>query len=274
MIPIFCINHLSFISSIYLLFSFISIGLDQKRNETGLEAQPNTLILEENFENNSYWEGDSYAYQQFAEEHAFEVVDKPVFSGAKSGKFELRYGDRMATKNGGPRAEVLFSKQSHHERWYSFAVFFPSYGWEDDMDDELVTQWHSGLGTPTLSLRINNGNLKLRIGHSLNIPTSRWNFYEFGAVPKDEWNEFVFHVVHSQEQDGLVEVWKNGEKIVTHYGPNLYPDSDLPRWKVGIYKSSWRKRKTNVNLRIIYFDDIKIANEKTVLEQMLSLESK
>lgn len=273
MITSLYINLISIIPSIFLLFTFISMEWKQQNIKKVLAPQSDQVILEENFENNTCWEGDSYAYRQFAEDHAFEVVDKPVYSGNKSGKFELRYGDRMATKNGGPRAEVLFPKQSHHERWYSFAVFFPGYGWKDDMDDELVSQWHSGAGTPTLSLRVSNGNLKLRIGHNPNVPTSRWDFYEFGAVPKDEWNEFIFHVVHSQEEDGLVEVWKNGRKIVTHNGPNWYPDSDFPRWKVGIYKSSWRKKKTNVDLRVIYFDNIRIGNEHTELEQMLSLDS-
>jgi hypothetical protein len=176
----------------------------------------------------------------------------------------------MVTKNGGPRAEVLFPTQSHHERWYSFAVFFPSYGWKDDLDDELISQWHSGKGTPTLALRVINGNLKLRIGHDPKIVTSKWDFYNFGSVPKDEWNEFVFHVVHSQEKDGLVEVWRNGEKLVLHNGPNWYPESNLPRWKVGIYKSSWKTRETNVDLRVIYFDNIKMADENAHLNQMIT----
>ncbi|MDO6440368.1 polysaccharide lyase [Cyclobacterium sp. 1_MG-2023] len=264
-----CLLLLNFQFTILLFNSFSFNG---KLNEKDLLISQDSLILGENFENDISWEKKSNAYPQFAEEHAFEVVDFPVFSGNKSGKFELRYGDKMATKNGGPRAEVLFPKQSHFERWYSFAVFFPSLEWGKDQDDELISQWHSGKGTPTLALRVISGNLKLRIGYDSQIPSSKWNYYDFGSLPKDRWDEFVFHVIHSIGKDGLVEVWRNGEKLVTHNGPNMYREGNLPRWKIGIYKSSWSKRKTDVDLRVVYFDNIKLADENADLNFMMSNE--
>tara|TARA_R110000868_G_C10972592_1_gene770531 strand:- start:32926 stop:33750 length:825 start_codon:yes stop_codon:yes gene_type:complete len=256
----------------FTILPFNSFSFHAKLTEKDLLIGQDSLILTENFENDLSWKKNSNGYPQFAEDHAFEVVDSPVFSGKRSGKFELRYGDKMATKNGGPRAEVLFPKQDHFERWYSFAVFFPSIGWERDRDDELISQWHSGKGTPTLALRVISGSLKLRIGYDSQIPSSQWSYYDFGNIPKDQWNEFVFHVVHSYGKDGLVEVWRNGEKLVTHNGPNMYLVGDLPRWKIGIYKSTWRKRKTDVDLRVIYFDNIKLADQNADLNLMMSRE--
>lgn len=180
----------------------------------------------------------------------------------------------MVTQGGGPRSEVLFPAQDGYERWYSFAIHFPSIGWKADKDDEIVTQWKNGGGTPTLSLRANKGKLRLRIGHSEAIPTAQWKYFDFGEIPKDEWNEYVFHVIHSNKSNGLIEVWKNGEKIVSHKGPNIYKTDDrVPRWKLGIYKSTWKKGSSNTNLRITYVDNVRIGDENASFEDLSSLKS-
>ncbi|AEL24508.1 heparin lyase I family protein [Cyclobacterium marinum] len=227
------------------------------------------LTVEETFENGDAWTGDSYAYQQFAEDHSFKVVKDPVFDGDYIGKFELQYGDPMVTKNGGPRSEVLFGEAESSEMWYSFAIYFPSYGWKTDNDDEIISQWHASNGTPPLSLRVKNGKLRLRVGRTEGTSV-KFTYLEFGDVPKDEWNEFVFHVVHSKDSDGLVEVWKNGEKLATHKGPNLYSDGKHTRWKIGIYKSTWGKNSTDINLRVTYFDNVRIGGENASLNDMIT----
>jgi hypothetical protein len=228
----------------------------------------NKLLYEETFENDEAWKG---AWKQFPEEHSFNIVNEPVYRGNYSGKFELRYGDRQITSTG-IRSEVLFPSQTNSERWYSYAVFFPSEGWQDDKDDEVVSQWHNGTGTPTLSLRVRNGNLRFRIGHNPNIGTHLWDYYEFGPVPKDKWVEFVYHIIHSDGIDGIVEIWRDGLKIVNHKGPNKYLESKDPQWKIGIYKSTWAKGETDIKLRITYFDNVRIGDENATLKDMSSLD--
>jgi hypothetical protein len=87
-------------------------------------------------------------------------------------------------------------------------------------------------------------------------------------VPKDRWIEFVFHIIHSDGSDGIVNAWQNGRQVVRHRGPNMEKDSELPRWKIGIYKSTWDERPTLVQGRIVYFDNIKLGNENATLEMM------
>lgn len=214
------------------------------------------LVFEENFENGTGWEGNSYAFKQIAENHSFKVVDDTVFLGKYSGRFELNFSDKPATRTG-LRSEVLFPKQKSNEIWYSFAVYFPQIGWSTDDDDEIISQWHNS-GNPTLSLRARRDQLRVRIGHTTLIPTSQWTIYELGKIPKDAWQKMVFHVIHSSGRDGLVEVWLNDEKMFSHHGPNQFANTDLPRWKVGIYKPAWPKRATFVKRRITYFDDLRI----------------
>ncbi|MEX0881933.1 MAG: polysaccharide lyase, partial [Cyclobacteriaceae bacterium] len=222
------------------------------------------IIYEETFEE----ENPFYAYvtKQFSEDHSFKVSNSPSFKGNHVGRFELRKTDDKATRSG-KRAEILVEAPSDNENWYSFAVYLPSNGFEKDSDDEVITQWHNG-GTPTLSLRVVKDDFIFRIGHDDDLRTAMWDHYDFGRVPKNEWINFVFHIVHSEYSKGLVEIWRNGNKILTHTGPNKYKGERMPRWKVGIYKDSWAKKSTNVDTRVLYYDNIRMGNEKASYKEM------
>jgi len=231
----------------------------------GLKPSNNNPILFEDFESENPL---GFVHHQFPEKHSFERSDKFAFKGKFSGKFELRYGDRKATSSG-IRTEVLFPVQAKNERWYSFAVLFPENGFDYDNDDELITQWHqSGLGTPSASLRIRRDKIFFRVGNvQPNGNAEIMDFYDFGKLPRNEWHEFVFHFIHSNGDDGLLEIWRNGVKIVERKGGNMY-EGELPRWKIGIYKARWEKEATDTKLRIVFFDNVKLGDEKATLKEM------
>lgn len=252
---------------ISLLFMLFTPENDKNGHEVSLDKGLNNPIdFEENFENNPVFNG---LHTQFSEDHSFSIVDNPVYEGKFAGKFELRYGDRRATRTG-RRVEVLFPALPNKERWYSFLVYFPASGYVDDKDSELISQWHNCCGTPTIGLRNRDGRLMMRIGHDRNLRGSAWSNFDLGPVPKDRWIEFVFHIIHSDGSDGIVNAWQNGRQVVRHRGPNMEKDSELPRWKIGIYKSTWDERPTLVQERIVYFDNIKLGNENATLEMMSS----
>jgi len=234
-------------------------------NSTFLIEKYHGIIFKEDFENKTPFE---FAHKQFPEEHSFTNVSYPKYAGSFSGKFELRYGDRRATKSG-RRSEVLFPRQTNNERWYSFAVFFPSEDFQFDEDSEIITQWHQGnLGTPSSCIRIINDRLIFRVGNVQPKGNAKLlEHYELGRLPKDRWIEFVFHFVHSFGNDGITEVWMDGEKVVDRKGGNMY-NGELPRWKIGIYKSTWDKKSTLVSKRILFFDNVKMGNEITNFEEM------
>jgi hypothetical protein len=223
------------------------------------------LLFEETFEGpNPFY---AYVSTQFSEKHSFKVSSSPSFKGKNAGRFELRKSDSKSTRTG-KRAEILLGHPSDKENWYSFAIYLPSSGFERDNDDEVLTQWHTSGGTPTLSLRAVKDRLVFRIGHDAKIRTALWDFYDFGTIPKNEWINFVFHIVHSDKSDGFVEIWRNGNKVVTHKGPNTYKNQKSPRWKVGIYKASWEKKSTDVDKRVLYYDNIRMGNEKASFSEM------
>ena len=43
---------------------------------------------------------------------------------------------------------------------------------------------------------------------------------------------------------------------------------ELPRWKLGIYKPTWERKTTDTDIRIAYFDNIRIGNENANYDEM------
>ena len=217
----------------------------------------------------------------FGTPYSFQVVSHPVFSGAKSARFELRDTDPMISS--GTRSEVTIVKDAiQKEMWYSFAVFFPADDFARDSGKELISQWHqaadSHLGeksqSPATHLVIKNDRFILDTGYNNEqisngvIPASRKRI-DLGLVTKDTWHQFVIHFIHSYEADGLIEIWHNGNKILTHPGGNMYNNVDMPRWKLGIYKWKWNgDETTDTRKRVLYFDNIKVGDQQVSLKDM------
>ena len=51
-------------------------------------------------------------------------------------------------------------------------------------------------------------------------------------------------------------------------GGNMYDDV-LPKWKIGLYKTAFEKGTSDVNRRIIFFDNIKVGNENAAYDEMI-----
>jgi len=257
----------TFCSALGLLWLFLDQSLNISIPDPNLKKLHPHLLYEETFEDPTHFD---FVWKQFPAIHSFQISSNPVFRGKHSGRFELRHGDKIATKTG-VRSEVLFPEQRHRERWYSFAVFFPVGGFEKDNDTEIFTQWHQEqMGSPSASFNIKNDRLVFIVGSVPNVGSGKKENIDLGEVPKDSWQEFVFHFIHSDKSDGLIEIWKNGEKILTKPGGNIYPGI-LPKWKIGIYKWTWEKTKTNVDKRFLYFDNVRMGNEKSSLEDLISI---
>ena len=221
------------------------------------------LMYEETFEGDSPL---STAFEmQKSTSYGFALAERPVFKGSKSGRIELRYNDPIA--HNGTRAEIcVVDRIPQKERWYSFAAYFPASGYAYDSSNELISQWHQS-GSPALSLRIARDRFYIRTLPT--DPSKNWKNLDLGKVIKDTWHEFVIHVVHSGGADALVEVWRNGEKVATHRGPNNYDNKELPYWKLGLYKAIWNnKRATDTEKRVIYLDNIRVGDSNASLDQM------
>ena len=197
-------------------------------------------------------------------DYALQFVKAPYYRGLKAARFEIREDQPLVAN--GKRSEVTIVKgslgQITKNSWYSFAVYFPSVGYEYDDEREVINQWYQN-GSPATSLRTRRDRLLLETG---NTEESREQ-YDLGAISKNRWHTFVFHFIHSHGDDGLIEVWYDGIKKLTLRGGNMYDDI-LPKWKIGLYKSAFKYGTSDVSRRVIYFDNIKVGNENATYMTM------
>jgi len=76
----------------------------------------------------------------------------------------------------------------------------------------------------------------------------------------DDW---VFHIKVSYGSDGLLEVWRDGGRVVSHQGPNCYNDQGGPFLKVGLCKPYWKNRSVAdpIEQRAINIDEFKVGDQ-------------
>lgn len=73
-----------------------------------------------------------------------------------------------------------------------------------------------------------------------------------------EWNDFFFRVTPGHGADGSIELWLNGEKVISDIGSQTIA-SDMTEWyfKYGIYRSGLdRSRFTEHPTQVAYFSDV------------------
>lgn len=229
-------------------------------DEAGANLRLGTnIIYEETFEGSNPFETANSL--ELGAKHSLSFVTKPGDPNNKAARFELR--DNDPTVKGSRRAEVSIVKgeEGHigKDTWYAFDLYVPT-DYADEDNKELITQWHQD--GPAAGLNIKSGRFFWRFF----IDGDMWD-YDLGAIQKGQWNNFVIHMLHSNGSDGITELWFNGKKLLDLKGKNINNDH-LPKWKLGIYKSTWHKEKTTVSKRVLYFDNIKVGNKNATYEEM------
>jgi len=201
------------------------------------------------------------------------VVSSPVRAGKHAMKTVLdRYKSKVCyrTEVSGPGSKV------GEEYWYGFSIFLPK-DYAADRVWEIVAQWHGSpdfkIGetwrNPVMALKTHGGRWSLLNrwdakpntyagGKRSYEGTMRW---DFGPYRTGVWTDWVFHVKWSYKDDGFLQVWKDGKKILDRKGPNAFNDARGPYFKMGIYKG-WRNSRVPcdaVSRRVLYHDEFRMA---------------
>lgn len=216
-------------------------------------------------------------------ECSIEAVTDLVREGKYSARFKSGDGARCEIL---PRVYKNFLTDQLREpfdedRWYGFSTYLPE-GWEFNDRNEVLAQWHSsrdvifgekGGRGPPLALRILRDKWRLTHGWDgdlLSKPGAKAIYPLWvDTIETGIWIDWVFHVrwSYKKEGEGIIEVWKNGEKIVSYKGPNTYNDIRGVYLKVGSYHP--RQNRT------LYFDNIWVDDEnKTKLVNKVLLVDK
>lgn len=174
------------------------------------------------------------------------------------------------TEVSGPRAEI------GKEYWYGFSIFLPD-DYVPDRIWEIVAQWHGvpdfDVGetwrNPVMALFTTNGRWSwvTRWDAKRNtFSTGKRQYggthtYDLGTYARDVWTDWVVRVKWSYGPDGILQVWKDGRKVVDRNGPNAFNDAKGPFFKMGLYKG-WRdpkKRSDAVRKRVLYHDEFRMG---------------
>lgn len=228
----------------------------------GIITQPpppstrNNLIFESKFDNVVYTGtkinvniGQPWGNEQHC--CSYSVAAAPIaYSGTGAAKFDLRPGDPPTS--GAPRSEISGPGEgaTKFERWYGVA-FYPVNLSGNDLS---VIQWHqnTSVSIPPMSLWVSGNNWSMvhtKEGQGVN------NIYStLAPIEMNKWAIFVFHIKWSNQTDGLLEVWKDGIKVLTYNGITGYVNGNY--LKCGIYQ--WDGVSSQ---QILYIDEVRIANE-------------
>jgi Polysaccharide lyase len=139
-------------------------------------------------------------------------------------------------------------------RWYDFTVHLPTDFATADDDKWLdLTQWKGYRGgSPPLALEVKRN--QLRLGGTEGSDS-------LGRVDKGEWTRLTFGIRWSPDDDGWVEVWRDGELVVERTaGPTMDVVDDEPDpvyLKQGIY----RTKDWDVT-HVVYFGPLTIATTR------------
>lgn len=238
---------------------------------TSIDPNRRNLLIEEGFEDpfsTTYKKGSNPSFDYYnyfriftQKSYGYTTPRTIVRNGSQAARFEMRRAD-----SGVIRAEHAGKKaESDRHRWYGLSLYLPSQNWQTDSEWDIITQFNSQKDagevtlSPPISLVVVNGRMILKVNWAtarLHTKADGEKKFDLGPVEKDKWLDFVYHINFSYKSDGILEVWKNGSKVVDYSGPNSYNDAVVPWFKSGIYKRKW----SSATNRVLYVDEVRVGN--------------
>jgi len=158
----------------------------------------------------SQWDGASKVNTPNS---SIDVVEAPVRRGRYAIKVTLAPNDASPKD----RAELVLhappgGSGPGDERYYGFSALIPVDFRTGDENFFILAQWHGNdSDLPPLTVHYREGEVLLKGNRQRGLI---WR----GGVEKGRWFDLVFHVKWSSGEDGLLEAWKDGEKIVALRG--------------------------------------------------------
>jgi hypothetical protein len=216
------------------------------------------------------------------------VVEAEGSVQPRQGQYMMKTYLNRETSSVSYRTEVVPTGQDYivgDELWYAFSIYLSG---NYDTDDiwEIVAQWHGrpdfDIGedwrNPIMGIYTTDGKWTVfniwdakrntfESGERVYDGSERW---DLGEYEREKWVDWVFHVLWSYQDDGILEVWKDGEKVIDRPGPNTFNDAEGPYLKIGLYKG-WHDRSDppgNVSERTLYHDEVLFGDANSSYEEV------
>lgn len=253
------------------------------------------VIFQDSFQSGQFgkWrfsENDNYQIAQEDPER-IRIVDAP---GLEAGRKAVRFCVKRAPNSF--RSEIsLPHEQGFLERWYGQRIYIPK-DWALDPNRavDIVMQWHAIPGNwqatyPNLEISIGNDKWFVRQSHgSPQTKPTRTQAILDDPVRPGTWVAWAIHAKWSPNDDGLIQIWKDGKVVMERKGCNVYSTIGVeytPYLKTGIYRPEWylnkdskreafEKEKPVAINKVIYVTDVKIGSERAKFEDVAPSEGK
>jgi hypothetical protein len=203
---------------------------------------------------------------QFYRGYGAQAVTLLKPEGGYALRFEMRSADTKVV-----RAELQphqkspgFRQQIGREYWYSFRMMLPSDWATQNGESQTLFQAHQKSGcTPPLALRVEGDQWRLKSRSTADkaCNTNDSRTYSLGRIETGRWVDWAIRVKWSYEADGVLQVWKNGTRVVSQRGPNLYNVDQGPSPRIGIYKRKW----SGAERQVYYVDSFRVCNHRESL---------
>jgi hypothetical protein len=207
-----------------------------------------------------FWRPGDYGAGRYVP-GAVTLTDSHRRTGRRSVRITVKEGDVAQVGGDGKDTERAELDSGSHpvvgrDVWYGYSFLVPE-GFPVVDNRLVISQWkQTGLeGGPVVAQRFRDGrhDVTIRVPGGRN-PSSDTRRYRLPPIAFGEWNDVVCHARFSRGGDGLVEMWMNGKKVLTHKGPQCFPGGeDAVYHKFGLYRDRWKEPMT------IYFDNYTIG---------------
>ncbi|MFI7602301.1 heparin lyase I family protein [Actinoplanes sp. NPDC049681] len=195
-------------------------------------------------------------HKQYCCDKSLKVVTGPARDGEHAAQFTLDRGDPDVSSSTRSELSQPDQQAAGLERWYGFSIALAT-DWSPDRSSEIVSQWHqqSNNGSPPLALLTNNGHWKIDF---------RGEMIDLGAYRTGGWTDWVFHVAWRTDTSGVLEVWRDGDRVVSRTGRTHDDSAHSPYFKFGIYKWDWdgRPKPSDTSHRSMVYDALRIGDQR------------
>lgn len=127
--------------------------------------------------------------------------------------------------------------------WFAHSILFPDTFQFPHGETYVVADFHDVGSSKAANFHVNfvNGNYpekhwgKLSLQRFTGDPTNPTAHVVILGLPvRNVWYDFVYHIKPSDKDDGYFYAWLNGQLVMAHEGPTLYPDKGM-YWKCANY---------------------------------------
>jgi hypothetical protein len=215
--------------------------------------------------------------RHLASRRSLQILPSPGRPGEYAGKFALAHDDPDV--KGSRRAELRFRAAIFgHPYGYAMQIFVPP-EWQSDCVPVTVVQWHNvpdlwrGDRPMPSVLRIDvvgdRWSVELNWGVGRNWFRRQQSIHSavlwHAPLDRGRWTNWKFYITWACDNNGSIEAWKDGVRIIRHIAPNAFLNSLAPYLKFGLYVPAWKNfsaQPVAVRRREIWFSHVSAGRNR------------